>query len=220
MFKRAAVAVALVAACGGGGDDCDKFYSKLNGFLATQGKAARTPSAEDKTKFLGECRARAKSGDMGKDAEMFKCIVAAPDNAVGTCMAGPIGDYVTKSKMPEARLQLTKLGKAAKVTFLETAAFPIGKSTYVEDDCCKGPNHKCAADPEKWAADPMWRALDFELDEPHYFRYAIEGTATTMHATAIGDLDCDGTAITYTLEMTAPEGNPKMVVSEPPASSD
>jgi hypothetical protein len=68
--------------------------------------------------------------------------------------------------------------------------------------------------------DPVWQALDFSIEEPHRFRYTYESDGKTATATAIGDLDCDGTAITYTLSATAPDGTPTVQITEPPANAD
>ncbi|MCX5741475.1 MAG: hypothetical protein NT062_03135, partial [Proteobacteria bacterium] len=71
-----------------------------------------------------------------------------------------------------------------------------------------------------WAADAGWSALDFQIDEPNLFTYTYTGGTTVSQALAIGDLDCDGTKITYTLDMTAPSGNATALITEPPPNSD
>jgi hypothetical protein len=90
--------------------------------------------------------------------------------------------------------------------------------------CCAvagslAPNH-CKAVPASFTTDTVWSALDFEIDEETLFVYSYTGTATTYTATAVGDLDCDGTNITYSLTGTAVAGQPAYVLSEPPASAD
>jgi len=39
-------------------------------------------------------------------------------------------------------------------------------------------------------------------------------------AEAICDLDCDGTTITYTLQMSSDAGNPTATITEPPPNTD
>jgi hypothetical protein len=49
-------------------------------------------------------------------------------------------------------------------------------------------------------------ALKFALNEPHYFAYQFTSSgvtsAATYDATAVGDLDCDGTTSLYAIQGT------------------
>jgi prepilin-type N-terminal cleavage/methylation domain-containing protein len=141
-------------------------------------------------------------------------------------------DYMKRSKKTEASLQLNKIGKNSKRLYMETSRYATGTAptmpgrpgTSAAGGCCGGsgtsgnnPNH-CAADPTSWTG--VWTALDFEIDEDTLFVYDYHGTATDYLATATGDLDCDGTEITYTLTGTAINGQPAYQLSEPPASAD
>jgi hypothetical protein len=66
-----------------------------------------------------------------------------------------------------------------------------------------------------------WQALDFQLDEPHYYQYAYNPTALdAFTATAVGDIDCDTTTITYALNGTAVNGNPAVVLVKPAPGTD
>ena len=66
----------------------------------------------------------------------------------------------------------------------------------------------------------MWNELDMSMYDPHLFQYTYEGETTSATATAIGDLDCDGTTIKYTLRMTAKEGVVSSEIEEPPPNTD
>jgi type IV pilus assembly protein PilA len=142
-------------------------------------------------------------------------------------------DYMKRSKKSEAVLQLNKLGKNAKRTYGETASYPIGTGPTapakpgggVGGGCCggsgtsgKNPNH-CAANPAAFG-NSVWKALDFEIDEDTLFVYGYSGAAQSFTATATGDLDCDGTEVTYVLNGAAAHGNPTATLSEPPAGAD
>ena len=125
-------------------------------------------------------------------------------------------DYMKKSKKTEASLQLNKIAKNSKVYYNTQAAFVVGvaaaKPTMTN---CKG-----AVD-TTWAADTVWAALDFQIDEPNLFQYDYTGTSTTAAAAhAVGDLDCDTTLISYSLTLTAPSGNASAVIREPAPNSD
>lgn len=211
------VALLATAACKKG-DECQTYWDRTAGAMAKLAGDKMPPDA--KTTFLKECR----TGDRVKTDPMFRCVVdASGDDGVKSCMNKAFGDYMSKSKATEAKLMLNKMGKYLKVLFQETSAFPIGKTGPLPAEaCCKGANHKCAVvPPEQWAADAIWKQIDFEISEPTLFQYSYESTdGKTATATAIGDLDCDGTMITYKLEMTTADGSPKMDVIEPAKDAD
>lgn len=130
---------------------------------------------------------------------------------------------------PESVLQLTKLGKMAKRTYSRTSSFVVGTAAQVpkkpgSGGCCGGGsgatfNH-CSADPAGFAADPVWRSLDFRIDEDSVFYYDYTGTRTAFTARATGDLDCDGTEIVYMLLGTVVDGAPQLQLIEPPVYAD
>jgi prepilin-type N-terminal cleavage/methylation domain-containing protein len=134
-------------------------------------------------------------------------------------------NFISRSKKTEASLQLNMLGKNAKRIYAETSSYYVGTATAtpkpVEKGCCGGgaPNNHCAVDAETFNTTE-WRALEFQIDEPTLFYYDYTGTPTTFTAHAVGDLDCDGTEITYTLDGTAVAGNPAVVLTEPSPNSD
>ena len=139
-------------------------------------------------------------------------------------------DYMKRSKRAEAALQLNKIGKNAKRAYMETSRYVTGTATTAPAQpggggCCGGtgasgnnPNH-CAPDPVGFS-NPVWMALDFRIDEDSLFYYDYNGSATAYTAMATGDLDCDGTEVTYVLNGTAANGEPAYTLTEPPASAD
>ncbi len=129
-------------------------------------------------------------------------------------------DYMKKSKKTEAALQLNKIMKNDKVYYITNAAFVSGTAGVL-------PGTDGGACPAKfpvvttWATDTVWAALDFQIDEPNLFSYHYVGSdISDATATAVGDLDCDTTKITYLMTLTAPSGNAAGVLSEPPPNSD
>lgn len=132
-------------------------------------------------------------------------------------------DYTKRSKKTEAALQLNKLAKNAKRAYVETSTYPPGSAPLTPPEpCCGKPNNHCPAVPELYAANPTWRALDFEIDEPTLFQYSYSASpdGQSFVAKAVGDLDCDGTFITYELRGTAVNGNPATQLIEPPPGAD
>jgi hypothetical protein len=59
---------------------------------------------------------------------------------------------------------------------------------------------QCATDATLWN-HPTWQALNFSIDDPHYYSYEYEvvdgGEGYVVRA--IGDLDCDGVVSTFEL---------------------
>jgi len=134
-------------------------------------------------------------------------------------------DYMKRSKKTEAALQLNKIGKNAKRIYSEAAAYVAGTATQMPGrpgggGCCGGPNNHCAVDTAGFNGDTVWRALDFQVDEPSLFYYDYTGAATTFTAMATGDLDCDNNEIVYTLTGTAVNGDPAVTLTEPDLSTD
>ena len=156
-------------------------------------------------------------------------IVVAIVGILATVAIPAFMDYVKRSKKSEAVLQLNKIGKNAKRTYGETASYPGGIAgptptpVNAGKGCCGGagasPNH-CAANPSSFTASGIWRALDFEIDEDTLFYYSYGGAAQSFTATAVGDLDCDGTEVTYLLNGTSVNGNPSATLAEPPPNAD
>jgi len=134
-------------------------------------------------------------------------------------------DYMKRAKKSEAGLQLNKIGKNAKRVYSEAASFIVGSASQLpgkpgSGGCCDGPNNHCPADSAAFLADPIWKALDFQVDEDNLFLYDYDGTATDFTAKATGDLDCDTVEITYVLTGSSGGGNPSVTLTEPPPNSD
>jgi type IV pilus assembly protein PilA len=130
-------------------------------------------------------------------------------------------DYMKKSKKTEASLQLNKIAKNNKTYFIANANF-VTTDGVIEPGAAGG---ACSATGGKfptvdWSSLAGWKDLDFQIDEPNLFSYVYTSGTTTASADAIGDLDCDGKTITYSLFMTALNGNPAGVITEPPPNSD
>jgi len=215
--------VALLGACSKAesGDDCERFFARSKPVFDAMAKdKGKAMTDADAARFLSECRThQGKPGN--KDEALMKCVLAASDDdKIKSCWTDALGDYMKKSKKTEAQLQLNKLGKNLKVYYITNDKFPVGKTGPTPDKgCCGQPNAKCAVT-TAWATDKVWQELDFQIDEPNLFQYSYESDGKTATATAVGDLDCDTTMITYTLKVSVDNGNPKAEIIEPPPNSD
>ena len=127
-------------------------------------------------------------------------------------------DYMKKSKKTEASLQLNKLAKNNKVEYTTNASYVVGTvaATPQATCCAAGGVTKCVANSSAWNGVPTWDALDFQIDEDHYFVYDYSAaTGADFTANAQGDLDCDGTTVNFALTGSSVAGNAKTVIVEP-----
>jgi Tfp pilus assembly major pilin PilA len=174
---------------------------------------------------LNECRR--SGGTVGGAGLAIAGIIISSIMLVGGVLAAvaipAFMDYTKRSKKTEAALQLNKISKNAKRVYSETSSFPKGSAPLLPPQpCCGQPRNHCQAVPQLFAADPVWKDLDFQIDEDSLFQYSYEASpdGQSFIAKAIGDLDCDGTFITYTLEGAAVSGNPSVRLTEPPPNAD
>ncbi|MEO8846320.1 MAG: hypothetical protein ABI591_26880 [Kofleriaceae bacterium] len=144
----------------------------------------------------------------------------APSAFVGVLAAVAVPafmDYMKKAKKSEVSATLNRLGKRLKAYYIENATFPAGDAPLLPAKaCCGQPQNKCVPDPTAFESDKVWSALDFVLDEPTLYQYSYHSDGKTAVVDAIGDLDCDGSAATYTLKASADGGNPSFVIDGPP----
>jgi len=132
-------------------------------------------------------------------------------------------DYMKKSKKTEASLQLNKILKNSKTYYITNAHFVKTAGAQLPGaggaNCANADGKFATID---WSAQAGWVDLDFQIDEPNLFAYQYTPAADgkTAQATAVGDLDCDATLITYTLDLTSNNGNAAGTITEPPPNSD
>ena len=130
--------------------------------------------------------------------------------------------HMTHAKSSEAMLQLNKLAIDSKTYYFANTKYPQGTATVLpaaDGTACAQASRKFAPS-TAWSADPIWSALGFQIDETNYFSYHFTSTTNTVaQALAVGDLDCDGTKITYILNLNAQQ-EPAATYVEPPASAD
>jgi hypothetical protein len=209
---RTLAILVLVAGCSKSGDDCQKLVDKMWPLMKEMAQGKDLDGQKDK--FVEQCR---KDDRMKKDPVM-KCVLdASDDDAVKACMTKGFDDYRGKAKATEAKLQLRKLEKQLKVYYIEKASFPKGQAGPMPaKPCCEGPNGKCPVEPASaWAANPVWKELDFQIDEPAIFQYSYASDGNTVTATAVGDPSCGGHPVTYKLEGKAEGGNPTFTTTDP-----
>lgn len=139
-------------------------------------------------------------------------IVVAIIGVLSTVAIPSFMKYIRRSKTTEATMNIRKMYDGA-VSYYEaehassTGAivakqFPdtVTAPTPALTTCCASTGQKCAPSATYWTAQ-TWQALNFSMDDPHYYSYSFPssgtGTASIFDATANGDLDCDASYSTF-----------------------
>lgn len=122
--------------------------------------------------------------------------------------------YQRRARAAETSDFLRKIMEGARTYYMEvhrtgtgfagstvTQTFPDTVGRTPAANCCTF-GQKCPGGHVDWQQD-SWKALLFEIKDPHYFRYSFQSTpgtpTSTFTAIAEGDLDCDGVLSTYSL---------------------
>jgi len=121
-------------------------------------------------------------------------------------------DYMKKSKRTEAPLQLKNIkDKSSDYATPQPRYAPTSVAQFagLDGTACGTADGKFAIIPaSSWFSDSAWAAIDFHIDEETQFTYHFDHITTTQAAAiAVGDLDCDGTFISYSMDMQTLEGN-------------
>ncbi len=119
-----------------------------------------------------------------------------------------------KAKSSEAAVQLRKIYTTSRSYILEARSaratntlivpqFPDSQPLTPAASCCLSSGQKCLDVAGTWGA-PTWSALQFSMDDPHYYRYEYESTGSSsagpgsrFTARAMGDLNCDTVQSTF-----------------------
>lgn len=211
----AVVVMAAAAACGKRADECQRMADKSGPMFAAMARTAgREITGDDQAKIVAQCR-QALAG--GHRDPVLDCVLgAAGDAAVRACYLKGFEGPAARTKPTEARRQLDKLAKHAKAYYLARGEFPRGTAPLTPAAaCCGEPGGTCALPASAWAASPVWAALEVQIDPPFHFQYSYDSDGATFTAKAVGDVRCDGHTVTYTVEGSAPGGNPQVTITDP-----
>ena len=163
-------------------------------------------------------------------AALGACNNATPSSTTGNgSQRGQVGSaesftaYKQSSQRIEADVNLRRIVRRSQALANATGGYLVGSTPLSPALSCCAQNangkQQCAVDPATWQ-DPTWQELDFAVEDSHYFQYQYTGTATSYKAIAVGDLDCDGTTITFAIDGNFDAGNPTFYVTKPAADAD
>lgn len=139
-------------------------------------------------------------------------IVVAIIGVLSTVAIPSFMKYIRRAKTTEAALSIRKIFDGA-VSYYESEhatssgailpkQFPAAVTTPTPTlgTCCASPGQKCAPSATYWSGQ-TWQALNFSVDDPHYYSYSFPSSGTGVNAvfdaTANGDLDCDSVYSTF-----------------------
>ncbi len=124
--------------------------------------------------------------------------------------------YMRRSKTAEARVNVARMADALSQYYSENGKCPdhdgpegaAGVTPPLSVNCNSGASGKCRTGggaggypPTAWSDNPVWSAIDFEPNGPHYFHYDFrwkeEDGLCQFTAQAFGDLDDDLVYSTY-----------------------
>jgi hypothetical protein len=114
-----------------------------------------------------------------------------------------VGEIADSFEGSTARMDLHRMATSAKQVYYEKSEFPTVDHPPI-GSCCSEPNKRCRED---WTA-PAWKAIDYSDFGPSRYRFGYRSTPTSFEAMAIGDADCDGNEVVYTLRIDAQDGTP------------
>jgi hypothetical protein len=156
---------------------------------------------------------------------------------IGKCAQDmPMGGHMAKARNTEARQFVKKMYDGARAYYMSAlgsaavggakvaAQFPEPSAGPVPPlgTCCKSKDKKCMPEVRLWT-DDTWVALQFSVDDPHFYsyQYEVDNKAKTFVVSAFGDLDCDGVYSTFRMSgkidaqnPDGPTGTPSMFVEK------
>jgi hypothetical protein len=103
------------------------------------------------------------------------------------------------SRATEARMLVGAMARSAELQAARGVAVtqPAGPTPPV-GTCCEGARGRCRPTAAWWDL-PGWRAVRFEVHQPHAYSYEYRPDERGFTALAYGDLDCDGVVSTFSI---------------------
>ena len=125
--------------------------------------------------------------------------------------------YIANAKTAEARMAVGRIAKDASSAYnkenMGTSVLAIGTTTTLTNALCGASSvsvpstkdlikgMKYQSKPTEWGGDQSsgWACLHFSMQDPQYFMYTYQASATNFSAVANGDLNGDGSVSTFSL---------------------
>ena len=125
--------------------------------------------------------------------------------------------YISNAKTAEARMAVGRIAKDASSAYnkenMGTAVLGLGSVTSLTNALCGTSSAvpasktqiqgmKYQSKPTEWGGDQSngWACLHFSMQDPQYFIYSYQASASNFSAVANGDLNGDGSLSTFSLQ--------------------
>ena len=106
--------------------------------------------------------------------------------------------YVKRSKTSEASGNIAKIYQGEVAYFQQSSENSVASFVTASGTPSGTPSaSKFAAVPLSFTSDANWAAIGFSLDGPCYYQYSTAANASAFTASAVGNLDGDGTNSTF-----------------------
>jgi len=158
--------------------------------------------------------------------EHLPCLAEAKTaDDVVACMGGPFFVAVmirasnAAQDRPEAVSELEGIADLLRASFARDHKFPVGTAGLTPPASCCNRTGFCALSDADWET-PVWKAVGYKPKVPPLYQFRYESDGKTLRVTAIGDMDCDKTTVTYTLEGTIEGSDAKFHVVPAPNGID
>ena len=127
-------------------------------------------------------------------------------------------EYMRSGKASEAQIALNRLGKSARVRYVQASTYPVGAEGPVPGTSpCGLPGSTFTAGyfTSQRASGGIFEDLEFTVEEAFRYRYSWDSAdGSTFTALAIGDVDCDGIDGTIQAIGTSIDGKPAVTIRD------
>jgi len=121
-------------------------------------------------------------------------------------------DYTKKARSTEAEVELRRLERAVRGYHIMNGELPVDRAPLTPaSSCCE---RECEAAQNEFQT-AAWQKFDFAVYGRQHFQYSYESDGKSFVAKAVGDLDCDGVDVTYTLVIDVRDGDAHGEITKP-----
>lgn len=158
--------------------------------------------------LIGYHEVKKSNGKLTGDGFALAGIIISVVSVIGSILIWllffrAVGEIAESFETTSVRMDLHRMASSAKQAYHEQGEFPVYDHPPI-GSCCSEPGSRCRED---WTA-PAWKAIDHEDFGSSRYRFGYRSTPTSFEAIAIGDNDCDGDEVVYTLRVDATDGHP------------
>lgn len=157
----------------------------------------------------------------GEGGAQDALIVTAVVGILSAIAIPALSKYMRQAKTSEAKANIAKLfdriaAQAGAGGCPGTSGVPVGDTSLtppLSTACAQGPGGRCVPSDQPvddagyyassaWSGHPVWKALDFKIEEGHYYHYSykwkqVDPGGCQFTVAAFGDLNDDGIYSTF-----------------------